>query len=171
MGDLALIGSTLAHPRLSVDFLMQVIDAIRAVAWVFQQETLVPPSAPPPLQCVCSGYLLVAFALAICAQIIQGARANNATLAQQLRLNTIESLAHEYMLTASQRIPAPVRYRLLMVRRVASSVNARLAVLDALEPFRVMFVPARFTLFSVVASLTSSLVVVLANALKTLAAG
>lgn len=85
---------------------------------------------------------------------------------QQLRLNSIESMAHEYLLTSPARLPAALRYRLLMLRQVAASVSVRFGVLDQLEPFNVMFIPARFTLFGAVVSLTSSVVLVLANALK-----
>lgn len=96
---------------------------------------------------------------------LQGARANMTTCSHQLRLNTIEALAHEYLITGAPRrgcwtpilcgartrfysklptcfaaaavaLPPSIRSRLLLARRVASSLNERLKVLDVLEPTR-----------------------------------
>jgi hypothetical protein len=99
-------------------------------------------------------------------RLLQGARANIVTYRHQLRLNTIESLTHEYLLTASVPLPFSIRSRLARTGRVIGSLNERLKILDLLEPTRVMFVPARFALFGAMASVTSSVLVVVLQALR-----
>lgn len=138
-GELALIIAVTFSPRKSLEFAML---------------------------CVLAGFFLVFFDATICAQILQGARANAVTYCHQLRLNTIESLTHEYLLTATVPLPFSIRSRLARTSRVIGSLNERLKILDLLEPNRVMFVPARFALFGAMASVTSSVLVVVLQALR-----
>jgi hypothetical protein len=120
---------------------------------------------------VLAGFLLLTFGVSISAQIIQGARVNSATVRQQMRLNTIEALTYELLLSASDSaaaISAALRARLQVLRFVTSSINERLKILDALEPALVMFIPARFALFGALFSLMGSVVAVLINASRSL---
>jgi hypothetical protein len=120
---------------------------------------------------VLAGFLLLTFGSSIAAQILQGARVNLATLRHQIRLNTIEALTYELLVStpaAAIQLSTMLRARLQALRYVTNSVNERLKILDALEPARVMFIPARFALFGAMASLTGSLIALLINATRRL---